>query len=707
MNQAPIWHRAPFLRLIIPLVAGIGTGETLFSGILPEPPGTLIFLITGLLLTASLSLQFSFIPIRYRPAPISGIFINSLLFFTGILLYQHQKITHSSRWFGHHLNNSVAIAVSADGLPSPGKKSLRYVLSIHAVINEKAASQSASGKISIYLPQANPATIQPGDLYLLPTSKIKTITASGNPGSFDYARFQQNRNIYHQAHLSTDDVIFLKNPGGFSLTRFLAKGQSSALKAMRQTVPEPARALAMALLIGYRDEVDKELLQAYTNTGVVHVIAVSGMHLGLIFLLLQQILVFPESRFPFTKWIKAAIILTITWWFSGIAGASPSIIRAAFMFSMILVSRLLRKPMDSFQSLSLGAFSLLCYNPFWLWDAGFQLSFAALLSIVIYQGPISSWLEPANKIAGAIWQLLAVTLAAQILTMPISIGQFHQAPAYFLIANLLAVPLSSIALITAIIQWGFSFSQLPVNLPGKLTGLLIDCMNAFILRIDRLPGAVLDQLQWSSTQTWLAYGIITGISLWLFTKSRKSLALGLILLLFFAAERLADHTSKSRQNLLAVYHLPGKSAIEIIRGNTSMRMLTAFSVSQHPVLQAAKRHFRVKTIQYATTRFLQAGQCRIALPQNQHQAAQMLKTEPNFLILTRQVKSIRGLPGQMHTKCLVIIDGSVFEARAKQWEEELRAAGIPCHNTWTAGAFLVDLKSGFPRVYDPKFHPKP
>lgn len=707
MNQAPIWHRAPFLRLIIPLVAGISMGEYLVPGILHEPSGTLILLITCLLFTTSLSLQFSFIPLRYRPAPLSGILLNTLLFFSGTLLYHHQKISNNSRWFGHHLKNSVAIAVSADGLPSPGKKSLRYILSIHAVIDKKAVPQSATGKITIYLPQANPEKLQPGSFYLLPTSKIKTITASGNPGSFDYARFQQNRNIYHQAYLSKEDVIFLKNPVGFSLSRFLAAGQSSALKAMRQTVPEPARALAMALLIGYRNEVDKDLLQAYTNTGVVHVIAVSGMHLGLIFLLLQQILVFPEGRFPFTKWIKAAIILLITWWFSGIAGASPSIIRAAFMFSMILFARLLRKPMDSFQSLSLGAFSLLCYNPFWLWDAGFQLSFAALLSIVIYQGPISSWLEPSNKIAGATWQLLAVTLAAQILTMPISIGQFHQAPAYFLFANLLAVPLSSIALITAIIQWVCSFSQLPVTLPGKLTGLLIDWMNAFILRIDSLPGAVIDQLQWSSTQTWLAYGIITSITLWLLKKNRPPLLLGLILLLLFGAERLADHATKSRQHLLAVYHLPGKSAVEIIRGNTSLQMLTAFSVPQHPVLQAAKRHYRVKVIQYSTTNFLQAGRFRIALPQNQHQAEQMLRAEPTHLILSRQVKSIRSMAGQIQSNCLVIIDGSVFETRAKQWEEELQAAGIRCHNTWTAGAFLVGLKSGSPREYDPKFQPIP
>lgn len=707
MQHAPTWKKAPFLRLALPLMAGVSQGQNQLFLIQPGLAGIvstiLLFLSSAILLV----IQSSIIPLRYRPVPLSGLLINCLLFSTGFLLFQHHKITHHHNWFGHHLNHTIAIAVSPDALPSPGKKSLRYQLSIHSYIDQNGMADPAKGEIIAYLPAGNQDLLQPGSIYLIPTKNLKPITSTGNPGSFDYARFCQRKNIYHQAYLKPEDIRLLKNPTGFSLNRFLATGQSSALSAMRKSVPKPARALAMALLIGYRDEVDKDLLQAYTNTGVVHVIAVSGMHLGLIFLLLQHLLVFPENRFPITKWIKASIVLLITWWFSGIAGAAASIIRAAFMFSLMLVAKILRKPMDPIQSLSLGAFALLCYNPFWLWDAGFQLSFAALLSIVVFQPLITPWLQPKNKIAHAIWQLMAVTLAAQILTLPISIGQFHQAPVYFLFANLLAVPLSSLALVTAILQWIMSACLFPTNLAGQLTAILINWMNAFIRRIDRLPGTVLDQLEWSTTQTWLAYVIITCLTVWLLNKNNRSLLLTLLSLLFFAGSRLADHVTKSRQHILAVYHLPGKSAVEIVRGKDCTRLLTAFSTAKHPVLQAAARYFRVKNIRYAATPLFRINQHTLALPENQQQAAGLLKTNPSFLLLTRQTRSIKGFTGFIPKNCVVIIDGSVYENKALQWEDELKIAGIKCHNTWTSGAFLGSLKSNRDLPDALNFRPKP
>ncbi|MBC6491638.1 ComEC/Rec2 family competence protein [Flavihumibacter stibioxidans] len=707
MQRAPLWKRAPFLRLVLPLMAGISQGQ---NQLFPIQPGLAGIISTSLLILSSailLIIQSSIVPLRYRPAPLSGLLINCLLFSTGILLFNHHKITHHHNWIGYHLNHTIAIAVSPDALPSPGKKSLRYQLTIHSTIDQNGKTNPAKGKIIAYIPSGNQDLLQPGSIYLIPASNLKTITSPGNPGSFDYARFCQRKNIYHQTYLKPEDIMLLKTPTGFSLNRFLATGQSSALAAMRNSAPEPARALAMALLIGYRDEVDKDLLQAYTNTGVVHVIAVSGMHLGLIFLLLQHLLVFPENRFPITRWFKAAIVLLITWWFSGIAGAAASIIRAAFMFSLLLVAKILRKPMDPIQALSLGAFALLCYNPFWLWDAGFQLSFAALLSIVVFQPLITPWLQPKNKIAYAIWQLMAVTLAAQVLTLPISIGQFHQAPVYFLFANLLAVPLSSLALITAILQWIMSACLIPTNLAGQLTVALINWMNAFIRRIDRLPGAVLDQLEWSTTQTWLAYGIITCVTVWLATKNRRPFLLTLVSLIFFAGSRFADHATKSRQQILAVYHLPGKSAVEIIWGKDCTRMLTAFSTTKHPVLQASARYFRVTNIRYLATPLLRIHQHTLALPQNQQEAAGLLKTNPSFLLLTRQTRNIKGFANHIPAKCVVIIDGSVYENKAQQWEEELKIAGIQCHNTWTSGAFLGSLKSNRDWPDALKFHPKP
>src|SRR6185436_8991967 len=172
--------------------------------------------------------------------------------------------------------------------------------------------------------------------------------------------------------------------------------------------------LAKALLIGYKDELDKNLVQAYASTGVVHIIAISGLHLGIIYGLLT--LVFsPLQKIIQWKWATISLILVGLWLFSFLAGAGPSVLRSAFMFSMIVLGSTLSKHFNVFNNLAFSAFALLCYNPYWLWDAGFQLSYAAVISIVLFFKWIYNWVYFTNKFIDFAWKLIAVTLSAQIL----------------------------------------------------------------------------------------------------------------------------------------------------------------------------------------------------------------------------------------------------------------------------------------------------
>ena len=187
--------------------------------------------------------------------------------------------------------------------------------------------------------------------------------------------------------------------------------------------------LAEALLIGYKDDLDKTLVQSYTNTGVVHIIAISGLHLGLIYWLLVQLLK-PLQRRKYMKWLRPVIIILGLWLFSLLAGAQPSILRSAVMFTCIVIGETIAKKTSIYNSLALSAFGLLCWNPYWLWDVGFQLSYSAVLSIIIFMRPVYNLLYVKNKILDFFWKINAVTIAAQILTLPLSIYHFHQFPVY-------------------------------------------------------------------------------------------------------------------------------------------------------------------------------------------------------------------------------------------------------------------------------------
>ena len=683
-TRAKIWDSAPFLRLLPPLITGIYLGRIWPCPINVQYAGICASMVLSFCLATKI-----WIP-RYAWRWIPGLSINILLLITGSCLFWHQQIFHRSTWFGHHLQHAKFFSGTPQAIATPGKKSNRIIFTISSVLDSVGHQKPVEGSIIVYIPNTSNLHFLPGDQWLFTAESLQQIRSSKNPGSFDYAEYCARQNIYHQAYLQESQITFISPPAKFHLSRLLAIGQISALRAMREAVPENASGLAMALLIGYRNEVEKSVLQAYTNTGVVHVIAVSGMHLGLIFMLLQKMLIFPDRRFRIFKWFKALLILLIIWLFSGIAGAAASIIRAAFMFSAVLLAKLLRKTMDNIQSICLGAFALLCYNPLWLWDAGFQLSFAALLSIICYQPLISAWINVRNPILKGIWDLAAVTLAAQVLTLPISIGQFHQAPVYFLVANLLAVPLSSLALITAILQWIISAAGLQFYLPGKITGLLIRQMDAAILHINSLPGAVIDHVEWSPLQTVIVYILIISFSVWCIRRSKIAACTSMLSIIFFQTLGVVDAYIKSRQEYLLAFQLPKQRIVALVQG-WNMKILSPGKLSVTPELVAAKRYYQVKNKETLTGKLFRYRNLLIALPEDPQTIPAILQSTPDYLFLPGGLHNIDPYLPFISANTMVVIDGTIPEWRARQWCLVLHNCQLRYYSTWESGALQIPI----------------
>ena len=289
---------------------------------------------------------------------------------------------------------------------------------------------------------------------------LQEIKNGGNPGSFDYKTYCLFQGITHQVYLTKDDFVVLPTTETNAFALFIEQSRKWVVATIRNYIPgEKEQGLAEALLIGYKDDLDKNLVQAYSNTGVVHIIAISGLHLGLIYWLLLG-LTKPLKGNKKLIWLRLVLIIGSLWLFTILAGAQPSVLRSAIMFSIIALGEVLLRRTNIFNTLAFSALILLCLNPFWLWDVGFQLSYSAVLSIVLFFQPVYNWYCPQNKALDFLWKMTSVTIAAQILTLPISIYHFHQMPLLFLFTNFIAVPLSSLILIGEIMLCALFFIPL-------------------------------------------------------------------------------------------------------------------------------------------------------------------------------------------------------------------------------------------------------
>ena len=367
-----------------------------------------------------------------------------------MLLTWHKDIRNEKNWYGHYLDSSSYIIATIKEPCVEKAKSYKALATVNFIANGDT-TYSATGDVLLYLAKDSGIKIpQYGDKIIF-SNNLQQIKNSGNPGAFDYARYSAFHQLFHQAYLKKNDWHLIEHTKLAGYKSYIFDLREKIKNIIYNYIPgDDEKAIAVALLIGYKVDLDKDLVQAYSNAGVVHLIAISGLHMGIIY----SILFWLFTKIPFVKRSKKArlvLILLCLWSFALLTGASGSVLRSAFMFSFIATGIAFNKKASIYNSMAASAFLLLCYNPFLLWDVGFQLSYFAVLGIVISQPFIVKWFYFKNKFVNAIWQLSSVSLAAQLFTFPICMYYFHQLPLLFLLSNLIAIPLTTIALWTCIL----------------------------------------------------------------------------------------------------------------------------------------------------------------------------------------------------------------------------------------------------------------
>jgi competence protein ComEC len=500
MEHRSPWKTAPFLRLLFPLISGLLL-EYYF------PFGT-SSLVPGFLLSLPVLIFYNCIPFqkKNRMNCVYGLTVQLLFISFGRMvlhLHQDKPITES----GYNTNNNknyLLIQIMSD--PVQRRSSYKCLARIECLVKNQTCFYQ-NEKVLIYLNNDRLSRQITGSSWII-TDKILQPIENFKSFDFDYKKFCRLRHIYSQLYLKENEYSIVEHVETKSVLSILDSIRKKILAIIKRRVPSKSEnSLLEALMVGFTDDLDPLLLKAYADSGVIHIIAISGLHLALICQFLQIVLL-QKGQNKSGRWIKLLVMITCLWSYSLLSGASPSVIRAAGMFSLALFARNIFRETTLYNILAASAFLLLCYDPFWIFDTGFQLSYAAVLSLGLFSKPIRDFLPLQNKILDSLWNATSVSMAAQILTTPISLYYFHRFPTYFLIANLLAVPLSSLILAGGILLCACNPINPLAQLIGWILGILISALNGLIDHLSGLPGAVVANLKISLPGTILMYFII-------------------------------------------------------------------------------------------------------------------------------------------------------------------------------------------------------
>lgn len=408
-------------------------------------------------------------------------------------------------------------------------------------------------KVIAYFNKENfDTTLIPGDQLIL-LAQPKEIKNMGNPFEFDYQKMMQNKGIYYSVYLSPG--TYRKTGVQINRLTYLAEQIRDKLLVLLTStnIEKEERAVISALTLGYRTELEPETRDYFASTGTMHVLAVSGLHVGLIYLIISFLLS-GINRGKIGSMIYPAAMIIFLWTYAFITGFSPSVQRATVMFTFVIVGNILRRPVNIYNSLSASALVLILHDPNVLFEVGFQLSYLAVFGIVLLQPPIFSMLKLKNKILKWLWALLSVSMAAQLITFPLGVLYFNQFPNLFWLSNFIVIPCA-----TAIIWLTFSFFVLsPLPFISGILSAIIQFVTNMMLNtlkwMSALPYAVSEGIVFSPFQVWIIYGLIAAFVIYGFSRHKSWFFWGLTLIIFLQGSILLTKSGLYNQKAIYVYN---------------------------------------------------------------------------------------------------------------------------------------------------------
>ena len=679
VNKAYFWETAPFSRLLLPLIAGIVSYRFLS------------FAITTVVIVAIACTAVSLILTRIKASKtvraLQFVLPHVIIFLAAWSLCWFNDIKNDEHWFGKDAAAAEAFMVVVTKPPVEKDKTWKLETSVPGSISNDHLA-STTGKALIYVFKSGYRSISQGDTLIVP-NKWQAIRNAGNPFEFDYAGYCARHNLYYQQFLAPQDIIVAGKASASSRSWIDVLHEACMRQLERYVHNRQTLGLLQAMLIGDEANLDSDLRQAYSETGIIHVIAISGSHIAFLFFMITFLLGWIKNRKY--HWMKYAIALPLVWAYVLIAGAPPSAVRAAIMFSILGLGFALQKQPNTLNQLMVAAFVLLCVQPAWLYSIGFQLSFLAVLSLILFYQPVYSWLKPKNAVVRATWSAAAASIAAELLVAPFVAYYFHIFPLTFIVANVAAFLFMGIVLVAGMLVILFSAITPVASGIAAITTGMVTMFNQFVYWLQQLnPGWML-QLNIEAAELLLIYLLIALLSIGLLKRDqhavKASIAVACLLLIVIAY----SEWQALRQLRVVVYNVNRANHVEMIEGRSYRVLNTGQLTEQQEKFSIRPAHIGW----YADTRlapgpgnFYQISSKAVLLLDSPTNNAH---SQANYIILNFKPKAADFTAIQNAYSPRKIILGSHVSLRQSiKWKHLCDSLKIPLHATQTDGAFVLE-----------------
>lgn len=703
-------RQIPLVRLVVPFLVGIVSGIYLPVDVFRYPLPVFLLVVVIIIAICIAHYRVS----SYSARWLSGTVIMAGMVIIGFLYVNVRNVVHCPCYFSRLIkDNEYVIIKIAERLK---KDTYAHKAAAEVVAVAKGTRLSpACGRLIVYIPAKDTCRWSYGDWLVITAASIQSTTPPKNPHEFDYRQFLSYRQIYHRAHLKRDEWRRVKHVAGGDLIARLMRWNEWLVEQLRQHVMHPqSHAIASSLLLGNRDYLDRELIRVYSSAGAMHVLAVSGLHVGILYLVIDKILFFADRRNRIGYFLKMLIVIGVIWCYALLTGLSPSVQRASIMFSLIAAGQQLNRSYNIYNVLAGAAWIQVLFNPFVIMEVGFQLSYLAVLGIVMFQKLFYDKAFFRHKLADYFWQITAVSLAAQFTTFPIGLLYFHQFPVCFFLSNLIVIPAALLIMLVGILFFITTPALTLAAVVGKVLNIIILATNRVLFAIEKLPFALIDGVNISTAETWIIYLLILLFFIIINHYNRSKLVILFLFTLFILiAINVAENYRQYRQRMFVVYHTPrGTYAYDFILGKENLLFTSpALSENRDRMQFHIMPHWWVRGIRqnhvfpfYSSFQLMRSGEIAQAGNYVFFHGKRVLIINNTFLIRKGESKCrvdyivLQNNPQitleqirSVYDVKTIIADCSNSAEKINRWEQEAAQTGVLFYNVARSGAFLVNI----------------
>ncbi len=699
------WVPYPFLRFTPVFAVGVVLGIFTKFAVLSYVFLT-VFFVYGCLVLFSPKKYFYLLNI-----PIGIVAITSILISGWFISYQHDE-RHQANHLTHHKAFTHYEAVVTE---NPQEKDKYYQITV-SVVKILASDSSkrwlkASGKVLLMLNKTGLRQTEApnyGDKILIKGSP-KLIKPPSNPGGFDFQTFMRFQNVYHQQFASSENLLIFDNEPPYKLVAFAIQLKKACLNILAHHIKnKDALGVAQALVLGVKDKLNDEIRETYASTGAMHVLAVSGLHVGIIYLIISFLLL-PLKKIPGGRWLHMGLCIIILWAYALITGFSPSVMRAATMFSFFIIAQTSGRQNNIYNALGASAFFLLCVNPYLIVSVGFQLSYLAVAGIVFLQPRIYRWFASDYWAVDKIWQLTSVSLAAQAATFPLGLFYFNQFPTYFLISNLLVIPSAFVILLTALftIISGAVFPPIS-SFTGIVLEKIIEAVNQGLILFQQLPFSKILFFPISMHQTLLIYGVLLSFTFLFYFRRFHYLIWVFGCVLIFVGIDFSRKSEQSQQQKFTFYNIYQQSIADFVKGKTSLLHGSVNEQSTYTINQAHLQKgllpvqipidtantkipcYKIQNLSIAV--WLGKTIIFIDNPFSDSKGFSQ-KVYADYLIISNNAVKDIAILERFFEFSFLIIDSSNHYFTVQKLVTQAKEIGIPTHAVMRQGAFVINIAS--------------